>query len=70
MGTRKFHVMNNPDKKGEGYIRVPLNAWAARRRQGYEFVSAEDEAKEKERQHDLAAKQKASSKSKSKSKDK
>ena len=46
MGTRNYHLMNHPDKDKEGFIKVNLNAWAGKRRQGYVFVTADEEAEQ------------------------
>ena len=60
---RSYHLMNHPDKKNEGFIRVPLNMWSRKRREGYVFVTAEDEAKARADAAQTAAKKKASKKS-------
>ena len=58
MGTRRYHLMNHPDKKDEGFIKVNLNAWAGKRRQGYIFVTSEEEAEESVRISKAAEKDK------------
>ncbi len=67
MGTRNYHLMNHPDKKDEGFIKVNLNEWGGKRRQGYVFVTTEEEAEEKLRMAEVAEKE-APTKGKAKNK--
>lgn len=60
---RSFHLMNHPDKKNEGFVRVPLNQWARMRREGYVFVTPEEEAAARASASKSASKKKASKKS-------
>ncbi len=58
MGVRKYHLMKHPDKVAdEGFIRVPLNQWAGRRKQGYIFVTADEEAESKLEESKVAEKE-------------
>lgn len=46
MGTRLYHLMNDPKNKSEGFVKVALNQWAGMRRKGYEFVTPQEEAEQ------------------------